>query len=176
MSIPGEGNGTVTEDRAASLLAGFRAQHKVVKRETTEKIAIPGAPWLLAEYEVIDWEDERELEKRALGQDHGRRELNYYIDQLLTACVGFHVKDGDSVQALDPEQPIRYDERLLKGLGITLEDDDVRAREILYAVFAEFEENPKKVPYRINAHHTEFVQWMSGSPDEQSVEAGFLGE
>jgi hypothetical protein len=170
-------------DRAASLLSELRAQHETIKAENTKKFPLPGADWLLAEFEVLDYEVGQAIRRKALtGPDHGRKALNAYMDQLLAACVGFWVKESDADPVpLDPERPVKFDERLVRGLGLQVPadgDSPPAARDILYAVFAEFEPNEKRVPWVIEAFHDQYVLWAGGGDDEGAAaeaETAFLG-
>lgn len=174
-------NGTVTPDRALSILGGLRQEHAQVRRSKTKRIAVPGyGGKLVAEYQVIPWDDERELEKRAVkAGDHTRRELHYFMDQLIAACVQILANHEGQLVPLDEGTPVRWgDRRLAEGLGIDLPEAPT-ARSILGAVFAHPEADEARVPYLINRHHDRFIAWMAGDEDDSAAseaEDEYLGK
>jgi hypothetical protein len=150
----------------ASLLADLRGRHRKAQRSTTTEIPVPGyGDELVAEYRIIPWDDEQAIEQKAAKSKHvTRRHLHMWMDQLIAACVQLHVRRDGELVPLDPEQPVRWgDPRLAQGLELP---ENPTARQILEAVFADVQEDPERVPYVISDHHTEFVLWMAGKPDD----------
>jgi hypothetical protein len=77
------------QDRALSLLGELRQDHQQIQRSKTKQIDVPGYRGrLVAEYRVIPWDDEQEIEQKAVkGGFHTRKQLNSWIAQLIAGCV-----------------------------------------------------------------------------------------
>lgn len=165
-------NGGTEDD---SILAGLRVERKRVLADTTTVIDVPGyedsvivpgheqerTP-LACQYGVIGWEQQRVLERRMedvpVSDDY--RELNFWMDQLITACQSFGVVIGGEFKPLSKSQPVRWgDPRLVEVLG--LDPGERSARAILYSTFVTAH-GPERAPYAISAHHTAVIAWMHG--------------
>lgn len=164
-------------DPAVSILSGLRKEHAETRAARTKVFVIPGfedRPTPLAcRYGVIPYEEQTKISAR-LGTDMAvsarddgdldpYRLLNHWVDQLVLACREFGVMQGDEFVPLDADRPVRWGSpRLLTGLGITLEGEQVGARDRLKAVFRS-EHGDEEYQYAIEDHHTEVIDgWMLG--------------
>jgi hypothetical protein len=92
---------------------------------------------------VIPWDDEQEIEQKAVkGGFHSRKQLNSWIDQLIAGCVQLLVKQGDelvrSTRTTRSAGAIRGSRRARHRAA-----RDATARQILEAVFAHAEPDPR---------------------------------
>jgi hypothetical protein len=128
------------------------------------ELAIPGYnDELVARYRVLDYDEMERLQRRggkmAQAQDR-EAQLKVTMDSIAAACVGMFVRQEDG--ALKPmnecpsdldlgDEPIRYDERLAKVLGI---DSQGKVRVLIREMF------PTELS--IIGHLERIDAWMSG--------------
>lgn len=159
----GQNGGT---DPAVSILSGLRKEHAQVRAARTEVFVIPGyedRPTPLAcRYGVIPFPVQSRLQT-ALAEapaDDDNRLMNFMLDQLIQACREIGVMADGKFQPLDPSRPVTWgSDRLLHGLGITLDSPTPSARERLLAVFVA-EHGEEDGPYALDGHHTDVMAWM----------------
>lgn len=153
-------------DPAVTIFSGLRKEHAETRAARTEVFVIPGyedrdTP-LACRYGVIPFTVQTRLQTELAESEDENRLLNFMLDQLIHACREVGVMVDGKFQAGDPQRPVQWgSDRLLLGLGITLDSPNPTARERLMAIFVA-EHGEEDGPYEVDKHHTAVIGWMLG--------------
>lgn len=154
----------VETNGSKSLMERLRSQRAAIGRERRLDLPIPGYDGLVARYKKVSWDETKKIAEKVDKSKSPRRELMGHADYLVAACDTILVHDGEQLRPihevfadmLDDDEPVKFDHRLAKILGI--EGDVDSARKVCLAVFNN--------PMAVTAQHNEVGQWNQASQTE----------
>lgn len=157
---------------APSVWDRLRADHERIAADRPPlDLEVPGYHGaLLVRYRFVPLKDAtRNAEKLARLKDIGEQALLSAVDTLILACQEILVRDPDTggVRGLadDGDEPIRFDERLARGMNWTPGPTGFSARAIARKLFSN--------DYALIQQAREVSEWMSESAQE--IGDDFLG-
>lgn len=128
-----------------SVMESLRAKHRELVNSKTLDLPIPGYEGeLVARYRLLSMKELERIGNRVQKQVKGQgdRVLLASLDSIIVACDGlYYNRDGKLVSLSESigkdEPPIKYDDRLIDFLGLTLDEGDSMgpARKTVLAVF-----------------------------------------
>ena len=169
------GEQDITEDDApspagrSSVWERLRAEHQKLAAERPPlELEVPGSDWLVVRYRYVPLkETAKTAERLRKVRDISDQALLAAVDTLILACEEILVRlpDGLSPLAGEGEEPIRFDERLARGMEWEPGPTGYSARSICRRLFMN--------DYAIMEQAAQVSEWMSDTGKEIGDE--FLG-
>lgn len=153
---------------APSVLEKLREKRDELSEDRYLTLEIPGyGGWLLARYQAVGYRELRKARKKQIKRSGAdpEDEIRFAASALVRACDSMLVRteeDGEPVElhttvAEFGEDPVRYDARLAKAVGI---DDTVSsASQVIRLVF--------KNTYALANHYDEYDQWLASNETDK---------
>lgn len=170
-SAVGSDNGEVAAaaEGEGSILSTLRRKRQEIRRDKTTTLEVSGYDgFLLVKYKPIDYNEFSKLVRKLQKAKNTDAEVGVAADILVRTCVGFYYRDeldGRKVKPLHEsdaqfgDEPIVYDERLAKVVGLTVDNRHV-GRSIAIGLFNN--------ELALVDHSNEVVEWMRSNDAEEN--------